>query len=60
MGSEEGEKVGKQRVRGSDHAKALIFNNKHCIFKRFSALNDPFGGQNGPFKKIQRMLVGPN
>jgi hypothetical protein len=22
---------------GSDHAKALIFNNKHCIFKRFSA-----------------------
>ena len=29
----------------------LIFKNKHCIFKRFSALNDPFGGQNGPFKK---------
>jgi hypothetical protein len=23
--------------RGSGHAKVLIFNNKHCIFKRFSA-----------------------
>ena len=38
---------------GSDHTKALIFNDEHCIFKRFSALNDPFGGQNGPFKKNQ-------
>jgi len=42
-----------QRIngRGSGHAKILIFKNKHYIFKRFSALNDPFGGQNGPFKK---------
>jgi hypothetical protein len=23
--------------RGSGHAKILIFNNKHCIFMRFSA-----------------------
>jgi hypothetical protein len=37
--------------RGSVYAKILIFKNKHCIFKRFSALNDPFGGQNGSFKK---------
>jgi hypothetical protein len=37
--------------RESGHTKVLIFRNKHCIFKRFSALNDPFGGQNGPFKK---------
>jgi dTDP-4-dehydrorhamnose 3,5-epimerase len=28
--------------RGSGHAKTLIFNNKHCIFKRFSALNVHF------------------
>jgi hypothetical protein len=30
----------------------LIFNNKHCIFKRFLALNDPFGGQNGQFNEM--------
>ena len=41
----------KSTGRGSGHAKALIFKNKHCNFNRFSALNDPFGGQNGSFKK---------
>ena len=25
-------------------AKILIYNNKHCFFKRLSGLNDPFGG----------------
>ncbi len=43
--------MGGKDPEGSDHDKILIFNNKHCIFKRISALNDPFGGQNGPFKK---------
>jgi len=28
--------------RGSGHGKALIYYNKHCIFKRFSALNGRF------------------
>jgi hypothetical protein len=35
----------------------LIFSNNDCIFKRFSALNDPFGGQNGPFKKSQGLGI---
>jgi hypothetical protein len=35
----------------------LILNNKHCIFKRFSALNDPFGGQNGQFNEMDAWRV---
>ena len=36
---------------GSGHTKVLIFKNKHCIFRRLLSLNDPFLGQNCPFKK---------
>jgi hypothetical protein len=37
---------------GSGHANILIFYTKHCIFKRFSTLNDLFGGQNGQFNEM--------
>jgi hypothetical protein len=40
------------RRLGSDHANGLFLNKNRCIFKRFSALNGQFWGQNGQFNEM--------